>query len=267
MEYNENRAGFFKQVGNSMMSFESYEYFNKKKLGKSFLYMFLISLIFGGLLLGKILYEYNTSINLFTRDFDQKVPQFVLANGELHANSDKYMEIRDDSDIIVIDTSNGTTISTLDPYASGVLLTRDNVYLKKSEFQVTTYSMKDLDGAYLDRNILKSWLPILKYANIFIGTFFLLFFFVGKIISTFFASLLGLAANEIRRSKLSFGEIYKLTAYMITLPTIAQVILGCFDQSIPHFGFLYYGIIFIYQLMVFKLLKNEPMEGDTTGYM
>ncbi len=231
----------------------------KQPLGRAFLYLFVIVLVFGLICSALFVVDYNRSVSDILVMFNEKAPDFTFDQGELKATGKMPVVIEQSKDMIVIvDTTGKTDISALDKYETGVLITKNKMIDKKSKVEQRVY----LFDSYKDWKFTKAdvarWLPLLRWFSVGIVFFTVAGLFVLKLIDALILAVIGLLMYSIMKVKLTFGDLYKLSLYYLTLPIVVHTVLIVTRVGIPSFTFIYYLIALVYLFGAAKTLKNTP---------
>lgn len=251
------KMNIFEKFYKNLIDFKIYRYFRKETMGSAFLYLLLITLIFGGILTGKTVHSYNTGISKVITTFNDKVPDFTLENGQLSVDADMPIKNVSGNDIMIIDTTNSTSESILDNYASGILLTNDKMIQKKVGSQITVTQFSSFGNLKITKTMLKSYIPFLKLVAIGIAIFEPIWFYIAKLFSALLISLIGLIINAAMDTKLGYGNIYKFSIYSLTVSIIIKTIIQFFNISVPFFFLIYYGIAALWLGLGIREIKKE----------
>lgn len=253
-----SETNFLKKVHKSITDFEFYPLFLKESLGRAFLYLFMISLVFGIIGLSKVAYELNEGINFAVNYVKNDMPYFRFQNGKLNVEGDMPIIIEDGPEgIVVIDTTGKTNESILDKYERGIFINKHKLINKNNPVEKREIEFKQLHGVSFTKNSVIRLLPKLKLVNLIVIIGGIIFIFIGKIFSTLFVSLLGLIINSITKANLEYKDIYKLGIYSITLPTIIKVVANLLNYNIPFFFIIYYGIVIFYLWKSMSIIRYE----------
>jgi len=262
----EYKINIFNSYIKSIFDFNSYDYFNKKSVGRAFLYLFFLTIFLGGLSVLRPLYNFNTELDKFTASYAKSAPEFNFKDGVLKVNNDEPL-IYGDSDIgYILDTSGGTTTSALKEYTSAILVTKDHLYQKDIFGNIKNIPLSTLQEFSFDKSSLEGYLPDLKLINILFIIFFPIKFFIGYLINALILSLIALSLNTFSKTKTTFKSFYKLSIYALTLSTTFNLIITSIDKPVPSIPLLidliFYGAGFLYiskALVVIKL--NEAKKA------
>ena len=251
----------FAQFYNSITRLEAYKYFLKQSLGKAFLYLFLISIVLGGISGVRTIYDFNVGINDAVNYVNTDFPDFQLKNGELEVNAEMpYVIQENEEEIIMIDTSDKADATILNDYESGIFISKYGADYKKSAFETRKIDFASLNGVTFTKGDLLKWLPYLKWFTLIIIIFGFFFYVIGKIISALFVSLGGIVIAKVLKHNISFGNLYKLSIYCLTSSMLLNTLVDLTGLTIPFFSLIYYGIALVYLWKVMKILKNDEIE-------
>ncbi|MBC8060635.1 MAG: DUF1189 domain-containing protein [Clostridiaceae bacterium] len=260
----EKKMGFFTKVKNSLTSPKSYAEFLKDSMGKAVLYLLLLCIIFGGIAAIKDLITKETYINTLSSDIKNNVPAFTFKNGELNVDGIMPIVLDEDKDYpVIIDTSENADVSLLDDYSTGILITKTKFIQKLATDSTQETPLSSFKSITLSNSNLTSMLNVAKYLILLVLIIEPLLFFAAKFIAVFIISIIGLLLNSIFHSELSFGEIYKLSIYAITLSLILKVLCNFLPISTGFFSIftiVYFGLGITYLTSALKSIgKNKQL--------
>lgn len=254
---NDPGMGFFPKIYHSVAGFSKYRYFIRQRPGKAVVYLLLLSLILGAFSLIPIVLEYNKAINEFIAGFDKSIPNFTFENGKLSVEGTMPIIFGEGSSTLIIDTSSQADESILNNYDTAVLLTSDRMIQKTyANKQVTNFSL--MQGVKLDRESIKNVLPIMKSLSIFIVIFGVIFIICGKFISALIVSLAGLIINAATGTGLPYRDVFKISAYSLTLPLFIGTLINLSGVPVPFLSLFFYLIAVVYVWGAFSTIKKEP---------
>jgi hypothetical protein len=262
----EKKMGFFSKLINSITNPKYYKDFLKESTGKAVVYLLLLCLIFGGISAIRNVYDWNKGIITVVNEFNEKVPNFTLENGELNVEGEMPIIFEEKQEsVFIVDTSGKTDETVLDKYNSGVFVSKTKFVQKKSSMQKTETSFDGLKTLTFTKAKVEKWIGYAKFVNVVIILFGPMFFFGFKFIAAFIVSLIGLIINAFCKAKVTFGEIYKLSIYALTFSIILKVFFAVIGVHVPQFWILYYGIPLIYLGLGLNLIskdQNQDLEKD-----
>lgn len=165
--------------------------------------------------------------------------------------------------ILVIDTNSSGAIERFAEYKTLALLTKDFLITKKDD-RSSALSVQPLSGVpnmIVDRQFvvdsidkfkpLIGWIIPIIIAGFFLGMLFVNI--VANIITNAVFSLVVLIIEKIKKTNISYGEIFKLGFYGLTGPIIISFATALFMVS---FTWYIYGLLFL--LFMFINLRLPP---------
>lgn len=262
------KISLFKSFVKSIYDVKFYIELNKKKLGRAFLYLFIISIIFGGIRSIYSVYGFNQAINTGIEKLQDSKVDFYLSNGELNLSNSPFY-IHENGNLIYINTNITESEFTnemlekenLKKENSTILLFKDKAVITQvtGNNQVIAYSELNLN---FDKNSVISLLNSLKWFGIVIVVFSIIFMFLGHMFSALIVAVLSVLLAAIIKERLEFGELYKLSIYALTLPTILAVINSLTGSIVPKFYIIYILCAVAYMGFVIKAFKEYNHYND-----
>ncbi|PEK21808.1 hypothetical protein CN568_17275 [Bacillus pseudomycoides] len=244
----------FTQLVKSLYSPKDMALFRFQRIGKTILYIMLLCLI--------ATIPKTFTFGNFTQDvvstvhqsIEKDLPDFKIENGELHADV-KEPIIKEDGNFVFVFDPNATDTTA---YANkqGVFVLKDKVVsINNNQTQSQSYS--DFGNGTFEKKDIKdiisaidSIYPILMLVvGIVIYLFQLFISFLGVTILAFIGSAMG------GQRKLSYKQVWTLTAYSYTIPTIFFMIMDLLKINVPWSFLLYTAIILI---VLYLTIKEIP---------
>lgn len=257
----DKKVGFFKKFISSITNMRVYSDFNKDTLGKAFLYLVLISLIFGPLKSIRPIYDFSTGINTIKKQLNDDDIDFYMKDGEFSYSKSPYILEKDDY-YFYIDTT--VTADKFDQSKLNVNNKSNSIYIFKDKAIIDQelnnkeeIQFKDLQGAEFTKDNVIKLINSLKYIGIFIVLFLIIGVFVGHMFTALIVAVLSLIINAIMKGRLEFGNLYKLAIYASTLPTIVDTIIGFTGVTIPNFYKIYLLGNLIIMAVAIKYIKDD----------
>lgn len=248
--------GFFQKIYYSVAGFGQYKSFIREKPGRAVVYLLLLGLIMGVFSLVTPMLDYNRAISEFMLDFDKKVPDFTFGNGKLTVEGNMPIILGEGSSTVIIDTSGRTDESILDDYDNAILITSDRMIQKNyANKQVTSFSL--IQGIGFDREDLRRALPIVKIMTVFIAIFGLIFFICAKYISALVVSLAGLIINAATGTGLTYADVFKISAYSLTLPVLIGTMIDLSGVPVPYLTVIFYVVAIVYVWGAINAVKKD----------
>lgn len=247
----------FKQFYVSLYSPKDIASFRNQGTGKTILYVFLLSLVS----IIPTSYYFNMmikdGINTIQETITTEMPKFEIKNGTLTVIGNQPTILNKNGFIIFIDDSGTLTRDKVADQATNglALLKSEIVMISSGNIQSSPYSF--IEG---NNETISSWL---EEANqlLWIFLFFIFYIFTAALIFLKVAILavFGMGFKNALAKPLSYTQIWKMTAYCLTLPTIFFTIMDSFQATVPFRMSLSWFIIFI---LLFLTLKEVPQGKD-----
>lgn len=256
---------FFIQMRESVIDFKFYRSIKDNKFSRSFVYLMLLFLIIYFINGTRTFISVRTGIDEIAADLSTNIPEFKLENGEFNFEGEMpYYISSSTSEAFVIDTTGKVTDSVLKDVAGGMLITKDKIYLKRSEVETREFSLAGLKGVTITKSDVLEFLPKLSWI-IFIFIAFSFVFALGwKLLNAVILAFLGLAANAIFNGRMKFNNLMNISIYALTLPMLIQLAVNLYGYPVPGFGFIYWGISIIYVVLAVRSCKDD-INGSEAG--
>lgn len=208
---------------------KKYIYLYKERISKAFVYVLVLATIIGVIQGGMSLLFISKLENTTKTLLKQEKLQFEINNGVLSFISSPFKE-EEGATLLYIDTNK--YISELDSLRNitvhkdiVTVLLKDGLMVKVgSEDFVYKYSDIGLDKLYLNNNILISSLQEISAIKYIVIPIMILIEFIQLVIYAILISLLGLLNNLIANRKISYINLFKLSLYSVTLPSIINLV-------------------------------------------
>ena len=258
----DKKMNFFERIFKSMTNFEAYRVFFAENLSNAVFYLIFFSLLLGIISSIKPVIVFNQGIDFVKQDFLLETPYFELKEGQLFVDIQEPLVFEEGTNILVIDTLGVYDETILQEYQTGIVILKDKMVQKQNAVQQRTTYFEELKPFHITKTHVEKWFPYLKLIIFIIILFSIVGTLIGKFISTFFISLMGLIMNAVLKTNFRFGEIYKISIYSITTASLLKFILQTVGVKIPMFFFIYYGIVVIYLWRAMQVVKQQPSQED-----
>lgn len=252
---------FFIQMRESVIDFKFYRSIKDNKFSRSFVYLLLLFLIIYLISGTRTFIITRIVIDELITNVNANIPEFKLENGEFSFEGKMPYYISSSTDeAFVIDTTGQVTKSVLKDVASGILITKDKVYAKRSEVETREFSLTELKGITLTKSDMLEFLPKLSWIVLIFIAFGFIFVLGWKLLNAVILALLGLIANALLNGRLKFNNMLNISIYALTLPMLIQVAVNLYGYPIPRFGLIYWGISILYVVLAVKSCRDEANE-------
>jgi len=252
------KMGFRHKFAYSFFDFAAYKYFLVQGLGKSILYIFLVTLIFSTITNINTIITFTSQVSTVQDKLVHSTPQFELKDGLLSMDSKEPFYYKLDDNYIVIDTSGKTTSSVLDSHSDGVYIDSNVLILKQQYITMLTINFADFNELILTNENVPNILSIFKIIYpIILLTFKPILSFLETLISVFL--LLGPVCRYISSFmgvKLNYSRACTLSFYAMTPPLLIEALLDVAGVVSAEFSFMFYIVALIYSVLAIKAIKN-----------
>lgn len=230
---------------------KKYIYLVKENLSKAFLYILLLSVIFGfiqGSMSTYIISNVEKAVEIFLKQDELK---FELKDGILSFPSSPIKE-EEGQTLLYIDTNK--SLDDLDSIRNitvhkdnATVILKDGVMTKFSSEQNTfKYSDYGLDKFNINNDIVINALSKIYIIKYFIIPFSMIVNFVQLLIWGLIISLVGVVNNLINPKKMKYSKTLTISLYAVTLPALINSIYPIGALSVLIGGFvLMFGINYI----------------------
>lgn len=248
----------FKQFIVSLFSPKDIASFGKQRMGKTILYVLLLTL----LSLLPTFYYFSTSITAGVEALQDTVkndlPSFTIKDGELISDQSVPLTINKNDFTIIFDSTNAVAQTDIERSDNTLFfLKNEMVYSMAGQSQSVPYTM--LGNATFTKDDFVSFISSMNsILSIFIpitSAVIYLFTFISKLIEVSVLALIGLALKNILGKTIEYGQLWKLSAYSITLPTVFFTIMESLKTTVPSGFFIHW---FVSIIMLVLILKEFP---------
>jgi hypothetical protein len=235
----------FKQFAASLYSPKLMAMFRFQKIGKTIGYVFvlmLIAYVFTGIHLASTI---SNGVSEFGQIVDEDVPEFKLQDGKLTSSIDDPIIRQDAFQTFIFDTTGQITRDDLDQYDDTIAILQNRILLKSAGkveaveydmFQDANFTKKDIQNVL---GQVTSYLPAIIAIVIIISYIIAT---IGKFIGVTVLALIGLAIKSIMKRNLSFRQLWILSAYAVTLPTVFFALMAAFNITVAGEFFIYWFV-------------------------
>ncbi|AOR22238.1 DUF1189 domain-containing protein [Clostridium taeniosporum] len=261
----DNRDNFFKKFINCTYNLKALMTYPKYGIGKAILYVFLITILLGGLRGITIGYRMDKELGNLNSTLQNSEYKFNIEDGILHAENSP-LKLEGISSLIYIDENK--SLNEIDDLRdltvhndNNILFLKDGVYLQAESYKQQAH-YKDLIGDNrLDNNILLGELSyVLKILVAIVILYTILITFINTLINCLFATIFASFALLIMRMFMKYSILYSLTLYTCTLPLIFQVVLQIIFPNIDLDTMFIVGTL-VYVIFILKYIKGEMINN------
>lgn len=248
----------FIQMRESVIDFSFYKSIKSNRFSRSFLYLLLLFLIIYFVNGTKLFVITRIGIDEITAVMSENIPDFRLENGEFSFSGEMpYYISKSTDEAFVIDTTGQVDEGILRDVGGGMLITKDTVYLKKSDIETRRFSLTELKSITLTKADVLEFLPKLSWIVLIFIVFGFIFVLGWKLLNAVILALLGLFLNGIMKGNLQYGNMLNISIYALTLPMLLQLALDLSGYPFPSFWLIYWGISLLYVAMAIRSCRVE----------
>ena len=231
----------FKQLYKSLYSPRDIAAFRFQGIGKTILYIFLLSLISILPAAYNLTVFANEALSESIETVNNELPAFSIENGSLVSQSDQPVTVEKENLTIILDSSGTIQKSDLSEEQNAFALLKDE-FAVVTAGQTQSYAYSMFDGLNADNQDIADFLTSLdSLKGIILSVFVIILYLFSAGLTFIKVSIFALAgllfANMLKR-KLAYRQAWRITAYAITLSTIFFTIMEMLNTFIPGSVFL-----------------------------
>ncbi len=255
----------FSKMVHSVYDTRCYRQFLEDKKGKTFLFGFLLVMIYFMVTIMAPFMRFQLSTGGFMNLMNEAVPDFSVKNGMISVA--RPLEYHEGSTYIFVDTHDCyLEDEDIAPFLRRnnqvvILDSRRAVIKNNGQTQEILYEDLDPDLNITKAGLMETWGPIVTVVVaaglflVFVGMELLFFFGV------LFVALLGMIVASCLQCSLTFGQLYKLGIYTRTTPLLLKAVLSFLPFGIPFFTIISMGISLCYLAAGIRNMKTPPLTG------
>lgn len=247
---------FIDQLWKSIADFNFYKSLQNQSFRKTFLYIAKLTIIFGVISLIRPVLFFDRGVDLAGEYFRENIPYFVFKDGKLDVQGDQpfIWEEQETNLIVAMDTSGQIGPEILNGYNEGFFITKDYAIYKRNGIEKREFDFSQLTGVTFTKDDVNEWIPYTKWVNVLIVFFGLFGFAAGKLWSALLMAIFGMI---ICSGKNRFYDLYTISLYALTLPTVIKAGLVLFGVLVPGFILVYYGLAALYMWKAIDSIRNN----------
>lgn len=259
------QINFFQKIRNALTRPTYYVHVTKEGTNKAVNYLLLFTIL--------VTFVFST-LNSFilSSDLDEAIHQIVteeisffeIKDGKLTIEQDEPYVYTDGSTVIfILDVTDTYTFSDLAGYASGVLLSKDSIFLSQRGTDPVSAPydtlLSPLGYDDFNTNDLADFLHGIKFFALIL---FVIFSIIGSIFVIFFAAFIMLLLGFLLRNAnklsetLTTKDLFKMCLYSLTGGILAENIYSLLTTFVPALAIPFVGIFLFYGISAFLLHKG-----------
>jgi Protein of unknown function (DUF1189) len=250
----------FKQLIVSLYSPKDISTFRQQRVGKTILYVLILTL----LSILPSIYHFNTAMvngmDTIKETVQKNLPPFTIENGELFSEETVPLTINKSDFTFIFDSTGTINQAKIDRANDTIFILKNElVYSASGVSQSMPYSM--FGDVTITKDDLSSMLTsvdsILPITIPIVSLIVFLFSSIMKFIEVSILALFGLALKNILNKKSSYGQLWRMSAYSVTLPTLFFTIMDALKTVVPNGFFIHWLVAFIMLLLSLKEIPSE----------
>ncbi|MDX8364217.1 DUF1189 domain-containing protein [Cytobacillus sp. IB215665] len=228
----------FRQLVKSLYSTNDIAKFRFQGIGKTILYVFLLTLISIIPTAYFIASDISKGVNKINDLFESDLPSFYIEDGKLSIPGEEPILISKDDFSLIIDSreniSNNDAVNNIDGDGLALLKNRA-VYVSNANEQSFYYSsFGDITFSSDDMQNVISTLDSLLIIIIPVFILIMYIFSSGmKFLGITLLAFIGMIINSVLTRKITYRHSWILSAYSVTIPTLFFTLMGTFNVIIP----------------------------------
>ncbi|WP_042355038.1 DUF1189 domain-containing protein [Bacillus rubiinfantis] len=251
----------FKQLYKSIYSPKDIAYFRFQGIGKTILYVFLLTFIS---ILPSIVYlssAISEGLDYAKTFITDETPDFSIKNGTLTADTKVPITINENGFTFILDPTGTISADNAAEQDNTFALLKDEFVLT-SAGQSDTYQYSMMEGLNINKqNLLEVLDSISDVKGIIIPVVSILIYLfssAASFIEVSILALIGLALKNIAGRKLNYGHLWRMAAYSETLPTLFFTIMAALKTHVPNsFGINWMVAIIVLLLAIKEIPKPK----------
>jgi hypothetical protein len=248
----------FTQLYKSLYSPKDIAKYRCQGIGKTILFIFLLSLIS---ILPSILFISTSIINGIESArsvINDELPSFSIKNGLLSADTNVPVTINKQHFTVILDPTGAVTSKELSGSDNTFAILK-NEFLFAAGGKAETYAYSMLNGEKLTSRDLLRFIDMLNGIKVIvipiIALFLYLFTSAANFIEISVLAFIGLALKNLAGRNLNYRQLWRMAAYSETLPVMFFTIMSAMKTVVPYSFFINWFTVLI---VLFAAINEIP---------
>ncbi|MEH7885488.1 DUF1189 domain-containing protein [Bacillus sp. JJ1609] len=250
----------FTQFAKSIYSPKDIALFRFQGIGKTILYVFLLTLISVIPASYYTAQAINEAVNSAKETMDTKLPYFTIENGVLKSEIKEPLTIDNGSFTIIFDSTGAVEQDDMAGMESTfAMLKNEVVFAAGGESNSFPYSLIN-DGTMSKQDIISMLNSASSSLPIFIGLIFIAIYVFSsgmKFIEISILALFGLLLKNLAGKNLQYKHLWRMAAYSITLPTLFFTIMSLLKTTVAYSFMINW---FVGSMILLLAIKEVPTQ-------
>lgn len=253
----------FLQFIKSIYSPQTVSKFRFQGVGKTMLYVFVMMLITVSITAFQLGSEISSAVHHFHKVLKEELPNFEFKNSILTSDLKEPLYVKIEGDSFIFDTTGTLTATDVkEQYTQALaLLQTEAVFI--ADGVAESFQYQEMGNLTLTKKQLEELTEtIIDLLPLIISIVVIIFYLVLttlKYLGIFFLSIIGLIIKRNVDLSLSYKQVWILSAYAVTLPTLFFAITDGLYIYIPFSLTLYWIVACI---MLYLIFKETPKGKD-----
>lgn len=300
----QKQISMFTAFWQSATSFAFYKDIMAQPFTASIRYFLALALLATVFIASKYNYSLVRDINKMAQWVVQSIPSVTIEKGTVRTHAQEPFVLEQGDSAIIIDTTG--KITELDrKYKSGILLGKENLYLRLNSIKERDYRFTNIDLFILgcglaatfvkpdamdkgivelsrikqvvfDKVHVERWKKkVILAGSVLFPVFYFLYFAVFKLIQAAFFSFVILFSNKaLKDAGIKYDRVLNLCIYALTPVTILMIVINILGLEIPYIEFVY---LFMYVAFLLgalsacmprpRVVEEDRRSGDWDGFI
>ncbi|RXI99438.1 DUF1189 domain-containing protein [Anaerobacillus alkaliphilus] len=254
----------FQQFIKSIYSPPTVAKFRFQGIGKTILYVFVLMLITTSITAYQLATTISTTVQQFQADLRDELPDFELRNSILISDIEEPIYLTQNGDMVIFDTTGTLTKAEIENRYNNVLALLETEAVLVSEGVAESFRYRDLGNINMSKQQVEELTEtVVDLLPLIISMIVLILYLVLtalKFIGIFVLTLFGLIMKKTSEATLSYKQIWILSAYAVTLPTVFFAVTDALRIQIPISFTLYWVVAVIMLYLIFKEIPKPKQE-------
>ncbi|NMD71864.1 DUF1189 domain-containing protein [Bacillus sp. DNRA2] len=231
-------------------------------IGKTILFVFLLTLVsiipsiyFLSASMTNVLGEVKNTVQ-------SDIPDFTIKNGQLKSDADKPITVTKDDFVILFDSTGDANANDLKNIEFGIGILKDEFVLVQAE-NTQTYPYSMFESFTLSKGDVLDLIEKVDSSLFIIIPLMVLMNYIFasgvKFIEISILAVFGLFIKNMTRRRLNYGQLWRMSAYSVTLPTLFFTIMNALHTTVPGGFFLNWIVGY---LVLFLAVKEIPQSKN-----
>ncbi len=243
----------------SCSDFKFYREILPQSLGKTLRYLLVLMLLVAVVLGVRFGFFINTMSNKGLSWLEENIPYIEIVDGEVMVDADQPFIIEEKDFIGIIDTT-GKTAEVPDDFPSGILLTKDKLFIKRDSLRTEEINLAKVQSFQLDDETLKKWRLIIVSAII---PLMLIFMYLYMLFTKFIQALIAGLIITLFKPQLKLNNTLNICVYALTPVTILSALIFLVTlKPLPFFFVVYLGMYVAFIWGGLRACRPEQEQGQ-----